>query len=511
MADVFIDLSAAVNGDGTSESTPFNVMPTLGANTYKFAAGTSYVGTLTVTAHGCEIQTYGDGDPFHVDGNGGAYGINAAGYVTRVLGVKVTNAASLIRLTSSNSYVRYCVLKDGLDGASGDAGVNFSPSANARTNVQIEGNIISNVRAGVYIRHTHATPTTWSDWSISDNTITDARIGGGITVLAGWPSKTALNVFSGLTVARNTVTTCANAGISVLGQDPDVPNFPTAYCTGVVIEGNTVSYCGQGGIKAQSLQLSYIKGQNHVFMCGIGTDEATDTLGGIWTAKCDRLVVSDNNVHDIYTPGIDGVGIFIDQESVDCKVLRNRVADCFGLSTKVYSGMGIATYNADATEITSNVVLRCRIGIATYGATGRAIDGSVTHNTVKDSATWGILTGLNDGTDNPSGYTYKNNLVAGSNTSGTLGREGMQVSAGVTSLTTSHNWFDSVDFKVGAVDASDTVGQDPMITPGGSPLPGSPLLTQGADLGYIRDIRGFQSRKHIGAYGAARLRATEHN
>lgn len=39
------------------------------------------------------------------------------------------------------------------------------------------------------------------------------------------------------------------------------------------------------------------------------------------------------------------------------------------------------------------------------------------------------------------------------------------------------------------------------------PLAGSPLLNGGADLGYLRDIRGHQSRKHIGAYGAARLRS----
>lgn len=45
----------------------------------------------------------------------------------------------------------------------------------------------------------------------------------------------------------------------------------------------------------------------------------------------------------------------------------------------------------------------------------------------------------------------------------------------------------------------------PLVTTSHIPLPGSPLLTQGADLGHRRDIRGFQSRKHIGAYGAARL------
>jgi len=52
--------------------------------------------------------------------------------------------------------------------------------------------------------------------------------------------------------------------------------------------------------------------------------------------------------------------------------------------------------------------------------------------------------------------------------------------------------------------ASTTV--DPQITPEGKPLPGSPLLTGGADLGYVRDIRGLQSRKHIGAYGKATTR-----
>lgn len=44
-----------------------------------------------------------------------------------------------------------------------------------------------------------------------------------------------------------------------------------------------------------------------------------------------------------------------------------------------------------------------------------------------------------------------------------------------------------------------------LTTSDGRPLPGSPLLTGGADLGYRRDIRGYLSRKHIGAFGAARL------
>lgn len=43
------------------------------------------------------------------------------------------------------------------------------------------------------------------------------------------------------------------------------------------------------------------------------------------------------------------------------------------------------------------------------------------------------------------------------------------------------------------------------VTASSNSYPGA--VSGGADLGYIRDIRGFQSRKHIGAYGAARLRS----
>jgi len=53
---------------------------------------------------------------------------------------------------------------------------------------------------------------------------------------------------------------------------------------------------------------------------------------------------------------------------------------------------------------------------------------------------------------------------------------------------------------------SGNLDADPQMTPDGKPLPGSPLLTAGADLGYVRDIRGLQSRKHIGAYGKATTR-----
>lgn len=82
------------------------------------------------------------------------------------------------------------------------------------------------------------------------------------------------------------------------------------------------------------------------------------------------------------------------------------------------------------------------------------------------------------------------------------------------------NRFDSGLFQIGATEyanlaafqvahsaATGNIDSDPMVSDEYAPLPGSPLLTSGADLGYLRDIRGYQSRRHVGAYGAARLRA----
>lgn len=64
---------------------------------------------------------------------------------------------------------------------------------------------------------------------------------------------------------------------------------------------------------------------------------------------------------------------------------------------------------------------------------------------------------------------------------------------------------DLATFQAAHSAATGNLDTDPQITAAGIPMSGSPLLTQGADLGPRRDIRGFQGRKFIGAYGPARL------
>lgn len=81
------------------------------------------------------------------------------------------------------------------------------------------------------------------------------------------------------------------------------------------------------------------------------------------------------------------------------------------------------------------------------------------------------------------------------------------MSSGVTWTGESNNRFYGMAAASGHTLHGSSSTDDPLVNAAGVPLAGSPLLTDGADLGYRRDIRGFQSRRHIGAYGAAQLRA----
>jgi len=107
------------------------------------------------------------------------------------------------------------------------------------------------------------------------------------------------------------------------------------------------------------------------------------------------------------------------------------------------------------------------------------------------------------GTAASGGHVIRNTVLAG-------GVHGATVDAGCAITLTSCVSPGTLSGGAGTVtDGGGNTANAPVTwTADGALLPGSPLLTSGADLGYVRDIRGLQSRKHIGAYGAARLRRT---
>lgn len=67
-------------------------------------------------------------------------------------------------------------------------------------------------------------------------------------------------------------------------------------------------------------------------------------------------------------------------------------------------------------------------------------------------------------------------------------------------------YADLAAFEAAHNQATGNINADPMVTDIGVPMNGSPLFSGGSDIGYSRDIRGLQSRKHIGAFGRATLR-----
>jgi hypothetical protein len=101
-------------------------------------------------------------------------------------------------------------------------------------------------------------------------------------------------------------------------------------------------------------------------------------------------------------------------------------------------------------------------------------------------------TGINLGSDATA--VAQNNLIVGC---------GVAVTRNVA-CTASHNWVwqNTSDGNPGPSSPTN----DPRVNGDFMPIPGSPLLTSGADLGYRRDIRGNKARKFIGAYAAAQLR-----
>lgn len=104
---------------------------------------------------------------------------------------------------------------------------------------------------------------------------------------------------------------------------------------------------------------------------------------------------------------------------------------------------------------------------------------------------------------NYASVTIRNNIVVG-------WTNGIRVHLSNPATDANNAYFDCTLNKVSEANVSQSLGAgavttDPLLSTDYRPLPGSPLLSSGADLGYIRDIEGRQSKKHIGAYGAAKL------
>ena len=144
-------------------------------------------------------------------------------------------------------------------------------------------------------------------------------------------------------------------------------------------------------------------------------------------------------------------------------------------------------------EISGNIISQFSYrGVHLEG--GRSLLKANNNTVIGSGASSGIF--LNTSTDS----TAKNNVITGCGIG--LSKHG--------SATEDYNCYHGNSTDRGNTGGTPSWGShsifvDPMLTGNGRPALNSPLLTSGADLGYLRDITGKQCRKHIGAYGAARL------
>lgn len=133
---------------------------------------------------------------------------------------------------------------------------------------------------------------------------------------------------------------------------------------------------------------------------------------------------------------------------------------------------------------------------------GRAIDANADDVEVYNNTCVGALLasvyGIRHNNTGNTGVLIRNNLLVGWD-------RGISATTGATHASNAY-WQCTTNSSGGTASGGD-VTADPLLT-GYRPKPGSPLLTDGADLGLVRDIEGRQARGFIGAYAAAALRAT---
>jgi hypothetical protein len=182
-------------------------------------------------------------------------------------------------------------------------------------------------------------------------------------------------------------------------------------------------------------------------------------------------------------------------------VVDRNIVDVPGTHAGLWSwGSASAGTMAGEVRITNNLVMgradnglswSAAIGVQTASTLDAAASVLVANNAIIGGSPVAIRlpAGAND-----DRWQVTGNLIFGAGLAGVLGS-----GAGTPYATVA-------EFQAGTTSASGNKDDEPMISSSLRPLPGSPLLTQGADLGLMRDINGVQGRKFIGAYTAARLR-----
>lgn len=493
MATVYIDKSAATDGSGT-ESSPRNVVPTISAgDSLYFAGGVDIGEQITVAADNVTIDSYGNG----LAEINGAGTLNYGVYATSVSGLTVR------RLEIHD------VLKNGVL-------IENDTASTTETDIVVEDCHVWNVGLG--------TPLTRANEA-------QIRIGTGICVGSG--PTTGLSVINRVRIDRCEVHDCGAHGIDVRWRTLNVSRKRChVYRTGL--------WVGSHGITAHPIALTITSGwsvvsgnvysrartsTNDVEQLLINTTDAVvmTKVGGTspalneWSVDATLVYINIGGsptgksfvikrhahgpfrdeghvVHDVVDyDGIEGHGIDTDDATGPAEII----------GCKSYSNEGHGFFSFRGEDVTRQ---SCQAwGNAKSGFSSTLVDTPIDYcNTSTGNALRGYQW------DGGKTGQVKNCYAGGNGTAGTV-----TTGTGFTVSGTFDTMDDAGIAVYGNLGSSEVSGvtadvtADSLLTSAGRPLPASPLLAGGADLGYIRDVEGKQSKSHIGAYAAATLLEVE--
>lgn len=506
MAEVFIDFSASSNGSGT-EISPKNTFTGLSWATdtrYKLKRGTTWSGAaINSTASGGDgtpivFEPYSSGANPKVAPTGSAAGFNINGRAY----IEINDIDVDARASSGNAILlqagaNHVKIQRGVIQADAASCVSLSGSSvSAYSELDIIGVTMTGGLTGVRFLGTvdglAHTGIRVNGCRISGQTNEGIRL----TLETGLTTST----INGIGLLANYIRNTGYQSISVravyAASDDDTP--PALWGVGCLVGGNDIADCGTAGVESGAIHLLGVENwsawRNKVRDCytkGALIQGQRRKNGSVWGNDLSGAVPASS---------IDGNGIFVDRFDTDTKVFRNRIADCYGLDGVDNSGAAIAMWMATNVYVFSNLAQRCKHGLDAGGNAVQTLTNANAYcNTFADMTHTGFQ-GDSDGTGmDANSLALRNNVFVRCPTA---------ISVRGQALTTvDYNAFEDCDtlYSGGQSSGANDITSGLLLSSGLRPRSGSPLLTMGADLGYLRDLAGAQSKLHIGAYGASRL------
>lgn len=205
----------------------------------------------------------------------------------------------------------------------------------------------------------------------------------------------------------------------------------------------------------------------------------------------------DNVVDGTTTTTIDGNGVLFDFGTQNSRAWGNKFRNLAGKIGTSNSGVGIMVLDSTGVKAWGNLIDNCYVGVH-LGPAGPGQSCDLFNNTFLRVRLYGIDV---VSTADEANCQVRNSLFTAENGSVVSVRN-----SGAAWTGENYNAFRSFAAASGHTLGANDRTDDPRTTSDGVPMVGSPLLTAGADLGYVRDIDGRQGKKYMGAYTAAALR-----